>query len=86
MFYLFLSFAYLLIFLNFQVNYRGYLLGDRIIGDIFTSTYSMGNMTSEIPPTPSGKFQLQRYSDEEINKRKKSLEVKENLKFWSEMK
>jgi hypothetical protein len=51
-----------------KVNYRGYLLGDRIIGDIFTSSYSMGNITSEV--TSSGKFQLQRYSQEEINQKK----------------
>jgi len=62
-----------------MVNYRGYLLGDRIIGDVFTSSYAMGNITTD--EKLSGKFQLQRYTFEEISLEKKALEIKGNLKL-----
>ena len=67
-----------------MVNYRGYLLGDRIIGDVFTSSYAMGNITTD--EKLSGKFQLQRYTFEEISLEKKAIEIKENLKLWNEIK
>ena len=60
------------------VSYKGYLLGDRIIGDVFTSSFAMGNITTE--ETLSGKFQLLRYTMEEMKAEKRSFEIQQSIR------
>lgn len=68
------------------VVYRGFSIGDRIIGDVYTSSYAMGNIPTLAEETLAGKFQLQRYTDEEMGKEKKAMEVEQNLRYWGNQK